>query len=241
MQAVGKRCERCPAGAACPFCGLDGDARIEFESVIETRSYAASCRLVAQGERPEGMFLVREGLIRLHHDGEDGRSAFLGLVGGAGLLGVAESINGSRSAVSAVTLLPTSVEVLPRADLVRFLMHHPAAVVPLLVWESEELERRTAELLDERESRPLPERLLRRLRDLAEVCGEAVDGGVLIDVPLSVRNIGDTLGCSRQWASKLLGEAEAAGLVERRQRRILLTQAAFQDGGTSAARFAGPS
>ena len=241
MRVEGKRCDRCPVGVDCPFCALGGDARSEFESVVETRSYAAGARLVVQGERPDGLFIVRQGLVRLRHDGDDGRTTYLGLVGGAGLLGVSESINGSRSAVSAVAAQPTTVEVVPRADLVPLLLRHPATVVPLLVWESAELERRTGELLDERASRPLPDRLLQRLRDLADVCGEEVADGVLIDVPLSVRNVGDTLGCSRQWASKLLGDAEAAGLVKRRHRRILLTEAALRSAGTSAARFTDPS
>ena len=228
MAAERRRCDRCPAGAECPFCGLEGEARDAFDAITEVRCYAAGTRLVEQGERPEGLFIVREGLAQLRHAAADGRRVIFGLVGRAGLIGLAEVVNGKRSRLSAVTLQPTTVEMVPRRELVRFLVDYPASVVPLLVWESEELERFTDELVNERRSRPLPDRLLDRLRDLAEVCGEPVDGGVLIDVPLSVRSVGDTLGCSRQWASKLLGDAEAAGLVERRQRRIVLTRAGLQ-------------
>ena len=233
MAAERRRCERCPAGAECPFCGLEGEARDAFEAIAEIRCYAAGTRLVEQGERPEGLFIVRQGLVRLRHDADDGRCLIFGLVGRAGLVGLAEVVNGKRSRLSAVTLQATTVELVPRREMVRFLVRYPASVVPLLVWESEELERFTDELVAERRPRPMPVRLLERLRDLAEVCGQPVDGGVLIDLPLSVRNVGDTLGCSRQWASKLLGEAEAAGLVERRHRRIVLTRTALQAGSGS--------
>lgn len=229
MAAERSRCERCPAGGECPFCGLEGEARKTFEAITEVRCYAVGARLVEQGERPEGLFIVREGLVRLRHDAADGRRLIVAFVGRAGLIGLAEVVNGKRSHLSAVALQRTTVEVVPRRELVRFLTRYPASTVPLLVWESEALDRCTGALVDERQSRPMPERLLERLRDLAEVCGEPVEGGVLIDLPLSVRNVGDSLGCSRQWASKLLGDAEAAGLVERRERRIVLTRAGLGD------------
>lgn len=225
MVAETRRCERCPAGVDCPFCSLDGEARTAFEALAEVRGYAPGSCLVEQGERPEGLFIVRSGLVRLRHDGADGRRLILGLVGRAGLVGLVEVVNASPARTSAVAVNDTVVEMIPRQEMVGFLVRFPQAVLPLLAWGSEELERRTEELIAERRSRPMPQRLLRRLRGLAEVCGHPVEGGVLIDVPLTVRSIGDSLGCSRQWASKLLGEAEAAGLVERRQRRILLTRA----------------
>jgi DNA-binding MarR family transcriptional regulator len=56
----------------------------------------------------------------------------------------------------------------------------------------------------------------------------------LLDAPLTVRDLAGTLGCSRQWASKLLSEIEAQGLIEREGRRIILTDAALEVEGVVA-------
>lgn len=224
----GNRCERCPIGRECPFCGLTGEARRIFQALVEVRICSPGTLLLSQGEVPEGLFIVRSGAVRLRHDGRDGRCSFLGLVGAAGLLGLTETVNHSPALLSAETVRQSTVELVPQRELVRFLVRFPEAAVPLLVYESEEVEELRSDLLDRHRPSPLPERLLDRLGGLAEVCGVPLeDGTVLIDLPLTVQAVGDTLGCSRQWASRLLGEAEEAGLVERRERRILLTPAAL--------------
>lgn len=218
------RCELCPIGQECPFCGLTGEARRVFQSLAEVRTCTPGTYLLRQGELPEGLFVVRSGVVRLRHDGRDGRCSFLGLVGAAGLLGLVESVNHGAAAMSAEVVRQATVELIPQRELAHFLVRYPQAAVPLLIYESEELEELRDELLGRHRPDPLPRRLLDRLQGLAGICGVPLDdGGVLIDLPLTVQAVGDTLGCSRQWASRLLGEAERAGLVERRDRRILLT------------------
>lgn len=225
MSPDSNRCDQCPAGAGCPFCTLTGEARRSFQSLTEVRCYSPGSHVVHQGERPEGLFIIREGVLRLRHEEEDGRSVVLGLLGPGGLVGLTESVNHSSSRFSVEALQESTLEVVPRAGLVRFLTRFPEAVIPLLVWESEELERRIDELLAARCPRPLPERLMGRLRSMARVCGVAEGDDVVIDLPLTVQAVGDSLGCSRQWASRLLTDAEAEGLVERRRGRIVLKAA----------------
>ena len=76
---------------------------------------------------------------------------------------------------------------------------------------------------------PLVERLLHKLQELADACGVTTEsGGLLLDAPLTVQDLAGSLGCSRQWASKLLSEIESRGLIERRGRRIVLTEAALE-------------
>jgi len=224
----GNRCNRCPVGTECPFCGLTGEARRAFQEAAEVRYYAPDAVLMRQGERPSGLFIVRSGVVRLHHDDPDGHSLVLGLVGPAGLLGLSEVVTGGPSMVTVRTLQHTRAEVVPRSELVRFLMEFPETTIPLLVKSSEEMQRLREELLAALHSRPLPERLLNRLRTLADACGVPTEqGDVLIDLPLTVSDVGESVGCSRQWASRLLGEAEEEGLIERRDGRIVLTASAL--------------
>jgi CRP-like cAMP-binding protein len=212
---------------------LTGEARDAFRAITELRYYACGAEPVRQGERPDGLFIVRSGVLDLRHDAADGHALVLGMVGEGGLVGLSEVVTGTASRLTAVARRPCTLELVPRQELVSFLMRFPQTAVPLLVRAAEDLDRLRGDLLSARHPRPLTDQLLDRLRALADVCGVPVPGGVLIDVPLTVQAVGDRLGCSRQWASRLLCEAEGAGLVERRERRIILTSAAL-DGHESA-------
>jgi len=75
---------------------------------------------------------------------------------------------------------------------------------------------------------PTGERLLSALAELARVYGLPAEAGLRIPVPLTVQMLADKVGCSRQWASKLLGELESAGKLKRNRSWITLITGAGQ-------------
>jgi len=60
------------------------------------------------------------------------------------------------------------------------------------------------------------------LREFGQNCGHPIDDGVRIRIPLTVQDLADKIGCSRQWTSKLLGKLQTARLIERNQGWIIL-------------------
>jgi CRP-like cAMP-binding protein len=66
------------------------------------------------------------------------------------------------------------------------------------------------------------------LIELGNVYGVPAEAGLRIPVPLTVQMLADKVGCSRQWASKLLGELEAAGKLKRNRSWITLITGAGQ-------------
>jgi len=61
------------------------------------------------------------------------------------------------------------------------------------------------------------------LVELGRIYGLPAEAGLRIPVPLTVQMLADKVGCSRQWASRLLGELEAAGKLRRNRGWITLT------------------
>jgi CRP-like cAMP-binding protein len=106
--------------------------------------------------------------------------------------------------------------------------------VELLIRVSQDLVTLQAGVYEAAGGGNLGDRLVRQLQELAGSCGVPTDRGTLLDAPLTVRDLAGTLGCSRQWASKLLSEIEAQGLIEREGRRIILTDAALEVEGVVA-------
>jgi len=217
------RCDCCVAGRECVFSKLPDDLRRQFRDIVEIRTYPAGSTIVYQGDEGHGVFNVRSGAVRLLRLEPGGRSVAVRIVPAAGILGLAEVTAGTPYRLTAEAVEESVLEYAPRCKFVPFLLHNPQVTVELLIWLSQEFE--CLELsLEEVVSRPtLTVQLLRQLRTLGEACGEETGEGVELHPCFTGQDLANSLGCSRQWVSKLLGDLEEQGLIERRGRRILVT------------------
>lgn len=220
---AGDRCADCDAEPTCPFSDLSPGAREDFREIAETRVYAPGSTILQQGDPARGLFVVQSGLVRVFHLTPSGKPVGVRMASASEILGLNEVITGDRYRQSAQALEQTRLEHVPRRRFVPFLFQHPEVAVEVLIHVSQDFAKLQDGLFEAAAGSPLGDRLLQKLQELAGSCGVATDRGVLLDVPLTVQDLAGTLGCSRQWASKLLSEAESRGLIERAGRRITLT------------------
>jgi CRP/FNR family transcriptional regulator len=222
------RCTACEASTTCSFTNLTDEAREEFQELAQARFYSAGTMIIRQGERADGLYILQSGLIRLLHLTESGKPVGVRMLTPSEMIGLTEVITGDPYHVTAETVEECRLEFFPRKQFVPFLLRTPSLAVELLVRMSQDFERLQEGMYESDGGLPLVVRLLHKLQELADACGVSTDGGLLLDAPLTVQDLAGTLGCSRQWASKMLSEIEARGLIERRGRRIVLTDAGLQ-------------
>jgi CRP-like cAMP-binding protein len=220
------RCQDCPVAPECPFRVLPAESRQQLHAAIEARRYGPTSTLFHQGDAADGLYVVRSGLVRLLHLSPGGKAAVVQVVTTSSILGLIEAIIGKPWLLSAQAVEESLIDFLPRRPFVRLLLEHSNLAVELLIRVTQELADLQRRLCEATES-PLRERLLHRLQEFAGPCGVTTSGGVLLDVPLTVQDLADSLGCTRQWTSRLLGDMEHEGLIVRRGRRWVLTQAAL--------------
>ena len=218
-------CAVCKVAAQCAFTNLTPEAQQEFRSIAQPRFYAAGSTILHQGDDADGLFLLQSGLVRLLHLTPTGRSVGVRLVTPPEIVGLTEVITGDRYSATVETVEETQVEYVARKRFVPFLLSTPALAVELLIRVSQDFERIQEGVYESDGGSPLVERLVHKLQELASACGVNTERGLLLDAPLTVQDLAGTLGCSRQWASKLLSEIESRGLIERKGRRIILTEA----------------
>jgi CRP-like cAMP-binding protein len=219
---------------SCVFDDLDDEARESLGKIIEPRRYGPGETLLCQGDPALGLFVVRSGLVRTSHLTPGGKPVGVRIVAPFGILGLAEVVTGDPYLLSAETVGPCRIDHVARKRFVPFLLHHPRVAVELLIRVSQDVVALQAGVYEAAGGGNLGDRLVRQLQELAGSCGVPTDRGTLLDAPLTVRDLAGTLGCSRQWASKLLSEIEAQGLIEREGRRIILTDAALAVEGVAA-------
>lgn len=224
-------CTACQASACCAFSALDPEARARFHEIAETRYYAPGTTISRQGEKADSLYVIRSGLVRLLHLTEDGKEVGMQVITAGGIVGLTEVITGAPYHGTVESVEETRVDFIPRVRFVPFLLATPKLSVELLIRISYELERLQAEIYEADGGCPMVERLLHTLRDLAKSCGVTTESGMLLDLPLTVKDLARSLGCSRQWASKMLSEIEENGLIKRKGRRIVLTRAGLEADG----------
>lgn len=217
------RCGRCTALPKCVFGNLPEKLRRKFREIVEIRWYSAGLTVVRQGDEPHGVFNVRSGTVRLLRLEPNGRHVAVGIVSAAGILGLAEVTSGTPYQLTAEVVEDSVLEYAPRREFVPFLLRNPEVAIELLIWLSQEYQGLQLNLGDVVSRPSLSVQLLRQLRRLGEACGEETGEGLELQPCFTGQDLADGLGCSRQWISKLLGDLEERGLIERHGRRILLT------------------
>ena len=226
---IPERCLGCAAQGTCVFVDLPPRARRDFEGMMQTRSYPSGSPVVRQGERVEGVHVVRSGVLRLLHVTPPGKVVAVQLVGPAGVLGLPEMVSDVPYPWTARVVEEAVLEFIPRARFLEFLAAYPEVALDLLTQVSHELVHLQHDLCATMAGSPLPERLLDKLRELCGDYGVETAAGLRLDLHMTVQDLADHLGCSRQWVSKALGDLEHRGMIRRRSRCLLLTEAALDD------------
>jgi CRP/FNR family transcriptional regulator, cyclic AMP receptor protein len=151
--------------------------------------------LIPQGAAGDGLWLVQSGALRTASITDDGRELVLDVLGPG--QGAGEPV-GVTSQVSVRALRPcrlTPVGPQAAADLLASRAHRAAALAADLAW------------LDVRS------RVSRRLDDLGERFGRAVEGGRLILLPLTQDEVAAMAGTSRESANRALRALAADGAI----------------------------
>ncbi|MGI0494703.1 Crp/Fnr family transcriptional regulator [Alkalinema pantanalense CENA528] len=158
------------------------------------------------------LWTIEEGLIRTMTWDETGD------VSCVGIWGPGDIISASLTQVN-----PYQIECLSRVT-VRSLHPQVPHLDELLITHSKQVE----ELLSIIHCRRIGSRLLKALKWLAYKFGQPHDSGLLLDIPVTHQCLAELIGTTRVTITRLLGELETSGQIQRfSHRRILVETISF--------------
>ncbi|MGH8460160.1 MAG: Crp/Fnr family transcriptional regulator [Stenotrophobium sp.] len=189
------------------------------------RQLADGEQLYARGDAPEGLYGVIRGLIRVELIAADGREFLAGLYGPGDWLGEMSLFDERPRAVHARAVGDTEILLLPAAQFRKLLDTEPQWYRHFARVLSEKL-RLAISSIEDSLLLPLSQRLAKRLLDLARVYGVQTPDGTLIQLHLPQEDLGRMLGATRQSINKELRSLESRGLLQRRNGRVLIRDAA---------------
>lgn len=192
------------------FRGLPDAVLNGIAAMSRTTEYPAGATIFAKGDEGLGLLAVLKGVVRISAVAEDGRELVLNLIGRNEVFGEIALLDGLPRTADASALTDCSLLELDRRSFLPLLRTEPIVSIRLLEVLSRRL-RRTSEQAEGLSFEPASVRVAKALFRLAAVQG---NGDMARPrVAITQRELGQTVGLSRESTNKQLREWEAAGLI----------------------------
>ncbi len=205
---------------------LSAEDSAELRQISVVRRFERGAALFHEGQQSDRVLVLLSGKVKLTCTSDQGRETLLGVRGEGDLLGELSAIDGEPRSATAEAL--EQVEALAiRTELFKsFLESHPKVAFVILRMLSSRL-RDADQKRVEFAAMDSMGRVAGRITELVERFGQAVDGGVRIDLPLSQEELAGWTGCSREAVAKALQAMRDLGWLEtgRRTMTVLDTDA----------------
>lgn len=221
------RKQEVPLAANRLFEGLSSQERDRAIGSCIRKRYQRGEAIFSAGDRPEFLYLLEAGHVKLVSLQENGSERILHIFRPGEVFGeILFSVE--RRPFDAVAVDEARVAIMPRATFTEFLRVSPAWGLNFIRLVSERLFVTEQDLaaLSRTWTRP---RLVHLLLKLAETLGEPTPQGVLITVPVTHEAIADMIGASRVRVTTTLNQMQREGLLSRQGRLLVVRTEVLKD------------
>jgi CRP/FNR family cyclic AMP-dependent transcriptional regulator len=191
---------------------LSAEALRDLESMKRPNSFPCNAALFSEKQMPPGVFVVQSGEVKLSMNSADGKRLVLHIARAGEILALDSVLTGAASEITAETLRPAEIALIPRADFMKFLTRHPEAYQLVTLELSRHLLMVCEQLRTVGLSSSAPEKLARLLLHWSEK-GKTTDAGTRFHFPLTHEEIGEFIGASRETVTRTLSAFKNQHLV----------------------------
>ncbi|MFG2047369.1 Crp/Fnr family transcriptional regulator [Micromonospora sp. NPDC048935] len=202
---------------------LEPEVRQALESLGARRSYQPRSTLFHQGDPSRHVVLILDGWVKVTSTSRTGEEALLALRGPGDILGELAAIDGGSRSAAAHVLLPITATVIDGERFVGFLTQHPPIALALLRHISRNLRESDRHRL-EYVSTSSSARIAARVLELAARHGTHTPDGVVIDLPLSQRELATAAATSREVAARTLRALRERDVLRTSRQRIVVVR-----------------
>ena len=182
------------------------------------RAYPKNAIIVSEGDATDSLYVILEGRVKAFVSDSDGRQVVLSTQGAGEYFGELVLDQGPRSA-SIMTLTPCRFLVVQKEDFRKFLLGNPGFALALI----EKLIAKIRSLTASVKSLALMDVYGRVARLLLELANER-DGRLVIDEPLTHKEIASRVGASREMISRIFSDLTTGGYVAKDEGKLVLVK-----------------
>ena len=194
------------------FKKLSPSALRDLESMEFPTSYTPGMLLFSEKAKPQGVFILLSGEVKLSINSSDGKRLILSIAKAGEVLGLSSALSGLPSEMTAEVLYPSKIAVIERSQFLSFMSRHPEAYQT--VTEELSLQYKTAceQLRTVGLSASAPEKLARLLLEWSDD-GQKTESGSRCRFSLTHEEIGEFIGTSRETVTRTLTSFKNRRLV----------------------------
>ena len=193
----------------------------ELAQLLVDRTYRRNEIIFHRGDPGGSLHIIEKGQVKILIQSEDGEELLVDILKEGEVFGEMAVLDGYPRTATALALRDTTTKMLGREPFLKFL-HSSAEVAVAVSLSLAERLRESDERLAEIVFFDLSERLGRRLLRLARSYGRRSSEGIVLDIPLSQRELAAFVGATRQSVNKALSQWERDGIVRRDGRSLVL-------------------
>ena len=195
------------------FKGLAAPALDAVNHYFRAFNYAAGAALYHENEPAEALFLVAHGTVKLLQYSASGEEVLLDLLGQSDLFGGLTMLGQRCYPQNAFAQTPCCVLVITITDFRYLLRTYSEVALNVLDAVARDLEAAQA-TIRAISTLPVEARIARVLVRLADRLGEADDGGILIQSPLSQQDLAAMVATTSETVSRVISGLRRSGDIE---------------------------
>ncbi|MBK6494883.1 MAG: Crp/Fnr family transcriptional regulator [Gemmatimonadetes bacterium] len=176
--------------------------------------------LFRNGDRCSGLYLVLDGQVRIYRTATDGREQTLSLEGPGRPVAELPLFDGGPYPASAVTVTPSRLAFLPRAEFEHAFQTDPDVATAVVRALGARL-RHLVQLVETLAFRDVAARLAMLLADQADQRGTVVGDGVRLELLRTQEQLAAAIGTARESVSRAMKQLKTKGLIRSQDGNIL--------------------
>ncbi|MBI3563423.1 MAG: Crp/Fnr family transcriptional regulator [Gammaproteobacteria bacterium] len=184
-----------------------------------TRTYPANTVLITEGDQTDSLYVIIEGEVKVFVSDDQGKEAILNIMGEGEYFGELALLDDSPRSASVMTLIPTKVLIITKADFKRCLSSNPDLAYNII----KSLTQQVRCLTDNVKNLALMDvygRVAHTLLDLAK----DKDGKKVIEQRLTHQDIASMVGSSREMVSRILKDLSTGGYITVNKNKIIINE-----------------
>jgi CRP-like cAMP-binding protein len=204
-----------------PFQGLSSPELDAVSQAAHLRHIERQSFFFHQGDLATAFYILVEGQVRLTEVSPDGHQVLVRFVRTGEAIGIIAVLENTVYPLAAQAVEHCLALTWDGSSLEQLMERYPRIAINgirLVSQRWHELEERYRELATERVERRVAQALLRLVRQV----GHKVEGGILIDLPLTRQDLAEMTGTTLYTVSRILSRWEQENLVETGRERVLI-------------------
>jgi CRP-like cAMP-binding protein len=215
-------CQFCAQHESSAFHGLPAKGLSEMDQLKTCVSFRKGQVIIQEGARPQGVYCIHKGKIKLYTLGTEGKEQIIRFVSNGDLIGYRSILSDEPISASATALEDTYACYIPKSSFFKVIQDNPKFSLNLLKLTCHELGE-AGKMITSLAQKNVKERLAEILLILNTTFG--VDEAGYIDITLTREEIANMVGTATESVIRLISELRKEGLIRSKGKRIAIENA----------------